>query len=479
MFLLLALCLRFSMVGAKPLIIESTRLPLSTDGKTLNTTVLQSAIDRIAHHRQGGTLILHKGIYLTGMLHMRSNVELHLMPEAVLLGSTSPYDYDEPGSAAQVGEKSRTALLVASGQHNISITGKGVIDGQGLELALTIDSLHHIGERIDPNYNQRRMRPNARPKLFFFDRCDGITVKGITARSSAEWGISIDRSSHISIDSIQVVNRAYWNNDGIDLTDCRQARITHCDINAADDGVCLKSEYAELCCDSIYIAHCRIASSASAVKFGTASYGGFRHIEVRDIEVYDTFRSAIAIETVDGGIIDDILVDGIRARNTGNPIFVCLGARHDEWPGICRNIIIRNVDAEVPFGRPDEAYDLRGPEVDYFHNPWPSSICGLPGRYIENVVLENIRVSHPGRASKAMAYVGTYRLHEVNEAAASYPEFTMYGELPAWAFYVRHVRGITLRNIKAEVRDKDFRPAFIFDDVEGKTEEGVWPPTNL
>ena len=159
------------MVGAKPLIIESTRLPLSTDGKTLNTTVLQSAIDRIAHHRQGGTLILHKGTYLTGMLHMRSNVELHLMPGAVLLGSTSPYDYDEPGSAAQVGEKSRTALLVASGQHNISITGKGVIDGQGLELALTIDSLHHIGERIDPNYNQRRMRPNARPKLFFFDRC--------------------------------------------------------------------------------------------------------------------------------------------------------------------------------------------------------------------------------------------------------------------------------------------------------------------
>ena len=116
------------MVGAKPLIIESTRLPLSTDGKTLNTTVLQSAIDRIAHHRQGGTLILHKGTYLTGMLHMRSNVELHLMPGAVLLGSTSPYDYDEPGSAAQVGEKSRTALLVASGQHNISITGKGVID---------------------------------------------------------------------------------------------------------------------------------------------------------------------------------------------------------------------------------------------------------------------------------------------------------------------------------------------------------------
>ena len=265
------------------------------------------------------------------------------------------------------------------------------------------------------------------------------------------------------------------------LPDTRISVLAGSDVWTDSSGAENKEPY--LICvedgDSIYIAHCRIASSASAVKFGTASYGGFRHIEVRDIEVYDTFRSAIAIETVDGGIIDDILVDGIRARNTGNPIFVCLGARHDERPGICRNIIIRNVDAEVPFGRPDEAYDLRGPEVDYFHNPWPSSICGLPGRYIENVVLENIRVSHPGRASKAMAYVGSYRLHEVNEAAASYPEFTMYGELPAWAFYVRHVRGITLRNIKAEVRDKDFRPAFIFDDVEGKTEEGVWPPTNL
>lgn len=436
------------------------------DGKTLNTTNLQKAIDQISA-QGGGQLRLKAGTYLTGMLVMRSNVELYLEEGAILLGSSNPYDYDAPKGVGKRGDEDvHCGLIVSEGARNIKICGKGTIDGQGLDLALAIDSLHHIGQKLDPNYNYRRMRPSTRPKLFFLNHSDSIVVEGLTLKNSAGWGLSIDNSTNIRIENLTIVNRGYWNNDGIDLNDCQHAVVSGCNINSADDGVCLKSDNPDSCCDDIEIANCEIRSSASAVKFGTASYGGFRNVRIHDIKVRDTFRSAIALETVDGGILENIEVSDIDARNTGNPIFIRLGARHDDRPGICQNITIRNVKAEVPFGRPDEAYDLRGPEVNYFHNPWPSSIAGLPGRDIKNVTLENIELTYPGRATKGMAYVGLYRVKEVKEAEKEYPEFSMFGELPSWGFYLRHVDGIKMKNVTLRLNDTDFRPAIVLDDVK-------------
>jgi hypothetical protein len=120
----------------------------------------------------------------------------------------------------------------------------------------------------------------------------------------------------------------------------------------------------------------------------------------------------------------------------------------------------------VPFDRPDSNYDLRGPDVDFFHNPFPSSIVGLKGYVIENVVLENIEINYPGRASRGMAYIPLTRLDQVPEATKDYPEFSMFGELPAYGFYVRHVNGLTMKNIKLTLDNSDFRPAFVFDDVQ-------------
>lgn len=447
------------------------------DGKTLNTKVLQACIDEVANSKEGGRVEIGPGLWLTGSVELKSNVELFLTENAVLLGSTDPYDY---GGESQLGirkdEDVHDGLIVANGAKNIRICGSGTIDGQGLALALAIDSLHHIGVRVDPNYNAKRMRPGTRPKLFFLEGSENIRIEGLTLKNSAGWGLSLHKSSNVLIDGVKIINRAYWNNDGIDMNDCWQVVVQNCDVNSGDDGICLKSDDPESCCENIMIRNCRIASSASAVKFGTSSYGGFKKITVQDIYVYDTFRSAIALECVDGGILEDVAVKNITAVNTGNPIFICLGARHNPGKGICRNITIQNLKAEVPFGRPDENYDLRGPEVNYFHNPWPSSIAGLPGQYIENVLLQDIEITYPGRASKAMAYMGLYRVKEVNEAAQSSPEFTMYGELPSWAFYVRHVKGIRFKNVKVSLADKDFRPAFVFDDVKEKTLENVNQP---
>lgn len=457
------------------------------DGQTLNTEVLQKCIDEVNVHAGGGRVYFGKGQWLSGLLRLKSNVEIYLDEDATLLGSTNPYDYDEGSNAVgrRGDEDVHLGLIVSDSAQHIRIVGRGTVDAQGLDLALAIDSLHHIGKRIDPNYNYRRMRPSTRPKLFFLGESDSIYIHGVTLKNSAGWGLSLHASTNVIVDGVTVVNRGYWNNDGIDMNDCKHVVVRNCDVNAADDGICLKSDNPESCCDDILIENCRIASSASAVKFGTASYGGFRNVTVRNIRVYDTFRSAIALETVDGGALENILVENIEAKNTGNPLFICLGARHPyegkelgRTGGLCRNIIIRNLKAEVPFGRPDEAYDLRGPEVNYFHNPWPSSIAGLPGQYIENVTIENVDILYPGRATKGMAYMGLYRVTEVNEAANQYPEFSMYGELPSWAFYVRHVKDITFKNINVRLAEKDFRPAFVFDDVKGLKMEHVNLPDN-
>ncbi|MBE6269819.1 MAG: glycoside hydrolase family 28 protein [Prevotella ruminicola] len=454
--------------GQKQLTTAGMSVP--ADGKTVCTQQLQQAIDAISK-KGGGRLVFTKGSYLTGGLMLRSGVELHLEEGATLLGSTNPYDYQSiciAHSSDNRNDNAAMALIMADGADHISITGSGTIDGQGLQLALNIDSLHHTGERIDPNYNQRRQRPSetARPKLFFLYGCKNVTVEGVRLRNSANWGLSLHLCEQVKLHHLDIVNRAYWNNDGIDLTDCRHVVVADCHINSADDGVCLKSYHADSECYDIEIARCDIRSSASAVKFGTASWGGFRKVYAHDIKVSDTFRSAIAIESVDGAQIDSVLVERVEAHNTGNPIFMRLGQRAGDRKGSLRNVVIRDLTCQVPFGRPDEAYDLRGPEVDFFHNPFPSVICGIPGNCIEHITLQNINITYPGRATKGMAYIPLWRKHDVPEQIGKYPEFTMFGELPAWGFYLRHIRNITLKNVQLSLAEEDFRPAIVEEDVE-------------
>ncbi|MBR1388182.1 MAG: glycoside hydrolase family 28 protein [Prevotella sp.] len=466
--LLLLICVSIAAAGTRT--IDARKAGIKGDGQTLNTTAIQQAIDQLGK-KGGGRLVFPAGQYLTGSLQMRSNVELHLEQDATILGSTDPNDYEELDmrldSEDARKDNSRLALILAYKTENIALTGQGTIDGNGLQLALNIDSLHHIGERIDPNYNQRRQRPGetARPKLFLMAECKGIRVEGLHLRNSACWGLTFDLCQQITLDSLNILNRAYWNNDGIDLTDCQHVSVSHCRINAADDGVCLKSYHADACCDDISVSDCDISSSASAVKFGTASWGGFRNITVDNIRVRDTFRSAIAIESVDGGAIDSIRVSRIHAVNTGNPIFIRLGHRAGAQPGTIRNVEISDLYCEVPFGRPDIDYDLRGPEVDYFHNPMPCVISGIPGHRIESVTIRRAEIIYPGRASKGMAYVPLWRLKDIPEQINKYPEFTMFGEMPAWGFFVRHVDSIIFDDVRLRTVGPDFRPPYVFDDV--------------
>jgi len=436
------------------------------DGKTLSTAQIQSAIEA-AHENGGGRVIVPAGYFLSGSIIMKSGVELHLQKAAVLLGSTNPDHY--------IKLNRWKALVMADDQNNIAITGVGEIDGQGRQLALHIDSLFYAGIIDSADYNFVEMRPKyyLRPQLIEFVQCKNIQVRNVTLKNAACWVQTHHECENIIIDSVRTESDAYWNNDGIDIQDCKNVRITNCYVNSADDGICLKSHSSDYSCDSIYIANCTVRSSASAIKFGTRSHGGFKNVVIENIKVYDTFRSAIAIECVDGGALDNVLIHNIHAENTGNAIFIRLGKRHTKTPGTLKNVTIKNIKVQVPLERPDYAYEVRGPALPFFHNTFPSSITGIPGHPVENVTLENIDIVYPGRGNTGLAHMPVSRLNRVPEQEAAYPEFSMFGELPSWGFYIRHMDGLTMKNIKLSIEAPDYRPAIVFDDVRNLSIQSI------
>jgi polygalacturonase len=168
-----------------------------------------------------------------------------------------------------------------------------------------------------------------------------------------------------------------------------------------------------------------------------------------------------------GGILENILVEKINATNTGNAIFMRIGQiRKAKFPGTLRNVVIRKVKVKVPFNRPDHAYTIRGPALPFFHNTFPSSITGIIGHPIQSVLLEDVKIIYPGRGNAAYANLPINRISDIPELPKKYPEFSMFGELPAWGFYVRHVEGLKMKNVIIKIRKDDYRPALVFDDVE-------------
>ena len=434
------------------------------DGQTNNTVSIQQAIDK-ASENGGGTVLIPEGKFVTGVIEIKSGVTINLAANASLLGSTKRIDY---------GPENASALIVANHQHNIGITGKGTIDGQANELLKDIYVMLNAGTLRDSEWktenpwHQIRPEERNRPKIIEFKDCDSISIKGVFIKDGLCWVQNYKNCSNIIVDSIHVESNTFLNNDGIDLVDCKNVRVTNSFINACDDGICLKSEDRNNRCENIYIANCRIRSSASALKFGTASHGGFKNITVRDITVYDTYRSAIALEAVDGGILEDVDIRNVRATNTGNAIFIRLGHRNkDAVISKVRRVHISNVKCAVPAGKPDKGYSMEGPLVRYPHNVFPSSVTGLPGHQPEDIVLDSIEIVYEGGASKDTAYFNPDSLTSIPENEPGYPEFSMFGELPVWGFYSRHVNGLTMKNITIKYQKQDFRPAVIFDDVNG------------
>ncbi len=432
---------------------------IKSNGTTLNTRSIQKAIDFI-HEKGGGRLVFDVGRYLTGTIYLKSGVTIHLLEGAILVGSPNPFDYDT--------QRNWTALIFALEQENVGITGEGgVIDGQGFTVANNLVDLIHKGLVEDPLRNDRP-REAIRPQNIYFWRCAGVRIEGLTLKDPASWNQQYDQCRNVVIKNLIIDSKSYWNNDGVDIVDCDTVEVANLYIDAADDGICLKSHDKNAVCQNVYIHDNVVRTSANGIKFGTASLGGFKNVRIINNLVYDTYRSAITMAAVDGGFVEDVVVDGLKSINTGNVIFLRIGERWQPGKkGRMRNVSISNVYAEVPEKKADAGYNYEGPWEHQPRNISPSSIVGLPGAPVEDITLKNIEIHHPGGGDPNFARVGLDELDKVPELPSNYPEFSMFKELPAWGFYLRHVKNIRLENIRLVAEKKDYRPAIVMDDVEG------------
>lgn len=464
------------------------------DGTTNNALAIQKAINA-AVTSGGGKIIIPKGSFVTGVIQLESNIELFLQKGAVLLGSTNRLDY---------GYGSAKALISATNVSNITISGKGTIDGRGLEVVKSLIPQLQNGVIEDKQFRIKAPEERNRPKILAFVDCKNVSVTGITIKNSAAWVQEYLRCNKVLINKVTVLSNEYWNNDGIDINNSKNVTITNCYINVADDAICLKSEGNKLdSCENIYIANCTLRSSASAFKMGTGSKGGFRNITVKNLKIFDTYRSAIAIEAVDGGFLENVSIKNVKATNTGNAIFIKLGHRNtDAKYSTVKNIFISNINVTIPLSKPDKGYNMEGPTlkyppgfkpvkgmvqsvspynhsskdstaIPYLHNVFPSSITGLPGHYVENVKIENVKVTYFTVADKNVNEFQLQDFQKITEAEKSYPEFSMFGELPVWGFYVRHVNGLTMNNISMVMKGKDFRTTYLFNDVKDQSVNGI------
>jgi polygalacturonase len=179
---------------------------------------------------------------------------------------------------------------------------------------------------------------------------------------------------------------------------------------------------------------------------GTESNGGFKNVTISNC-VFDYSRG-LALETVDGALLEDVTITNITMRDIVNaPIFIRLGARMrgpDTIPvGACRRIILSNI----------VIYN-----ADYRHG---AIISGLPGHPIEDLEMSNIRIYYKGGGTAEMA------AREVPELEKDYPEPYRFGKMPAYGFFIRHVKDLRIHDVTISFMSPEHRPAFILDDVDG------------
>jgi Endopolygalacturonase len=438
------------------------------DGKTLNTASLQAAID-FASSNGGGRVVLTAGNYVSGSIYLKNDVTLHLEAGATLLGSLNPWDYVKDPYIKW------TAFIFGVKQNNIGLTGKGTVDCRGFEVATRGVDYAQRGLIADKLVLARLQEQN-RPQNIHFRECTNVTVKDVTLKNPACWNQQYELCNNLLIEGITVDAKAYWNNDGLDVVDCCNVIVRDCFIDSSDDAYCFKSHHRDGLSENILVENCVGRSSANGIKFGTMTAGTFKHFRFKNMTIFDTYRSAITIACVDGGIVEDVEVDGLKSIHTGNPIFIRAGLRnkHSLVPTL-KDLTIKNFYAEVPAGKADAGYNYEGPIEDLPRNCCASGIQGIPELRIQNVKLENVEIRYPGNANPRYAFRGCTDadLDAIPELQKSYPEFSNWKELPSWGFYVRHTDGLEMKNVKISVDAPDYRPAIVMDDVTDLVMDGI------
>ena len=424
------------------------------DGLTKDTVALQRAIDACAV-AGGGKVVLSKGVFLSGSIMLQSGVRLVVLPGAKLLGSTNMADFP------------KGALIGARDAHDIAIEGGGIIDGQGEAFWV---------KKNPPPAMRAPWRGTAqfyynvlkRPAFIHFQRCSNVVVRSLLLTNSPSWIVHLERCENVRATDMTLRSPLYGpNTDGFDINSCINVRIEHCDIITGDDGIVLKSTEPghDHPSRDITVANCRVWSSCNGLKIGTETHDVFENITFQDCYVYSITNNpmnrtlaGVAIESVDGSQLSNITVSNITMDGVKAPIFIRLGHRggnsektrqvEPRVPGTIRKIVIQNVQAK--------------------NSMFESSITGIPGHPVQNVTLNNIDLEYEGGGSELVD-------SEVPDEAVikHYPEAQMFGRLPAYGLYCRHVEGLRINGLRCSYAQPDARPMLVLDDVRDAALDSV------
>jgi len=418
------------------------------DGKTLDSAAIQQAIDAAASDG-GGKVTIPKGTYLAGTIVLKDDITLHLEDGAEIRGTTDLGQYKnldpfKDGLGAEVG----SAFVTIIDANNVTIEGKGTFNGNGKAVA---EAKGFKGEGW-----------GFRPMLFRVVRGKNITVRDVTFRDSASWTTNYFQCDGVKIENVKIDSHVAPHNDGINIDACQNFAIANCDVYSGDDALVLKST-TDIPCRNISATNLKLRSNQGAIKLGTESLGGFENVRVSKCEIRDTRNGGIKILCVDGGVLQDVIVEDIFMDNVRTPIFVRLGARLKTFRegdkkkpvGSLKNVVIRNVKANA-------AADTQ------IMPPSGVFIIGIPDAAIEDLTLANIDIALAGGGTPDDAHA------VVEEKIDVYPEINRFGKtLPAYGVFLRHARGVKLDNLTFTLDAPDHRPALVAEDV-GRLEISGW-----
>ncbi len=451
------------------------------DGKRLDSPAINEAIAAVAR-AGGGTVYFPAGVYRCYSLRLASYVSLYLDQGATILAAETPlagttsggYDAAEPQGASFEAYQDyghnhwRNSLLWGEGLHDLSILGPGLIWGKGL-------SRGHDDDTDLPDTT----KPGVGNKAIALKNCRNVTLRDFSILQGGWFGILATGVDNLTIDNLRIDT----NRDGMDLDCCRNARVSNCTVNSPwDDGICPKSSFAlgyARPTENVTITNCYVtggyelgsvldgswrpmpASFANyrtgRIKCGTESNGGFLNITVSNC-VFESSRG-LALEAVDGARCEDITFTGVAMRNIAQaPLFLRLGRRMRGPAGVpvgtMKRILLSNITCSGA-------------------STLPSILSGVPGYPVEDVQISNMLVRQAGGGSAELAA----RVPPENEN--SYPEPSMFGDLPATGLFCRHVRNLQVSHFEVQTEASDARPAFWLADVDGADFDRVRAPHGI
>ena len=407
------------------------------DGVTKDTAAIQAAITACPAN---GFVWLHNGTYFSGTVYLKNNMTLFIDPTATLLGSGSTNDYPILNPPANNGQQTECdmALVYAQSCTNITVTGGGTINGNGR------------------NYFTSGVEAT-RPISIWTALCNQVQLQNINIVDAAMWTMVNMQSDYLTISNMTVNDDGLnGNRDGCDVVDCWHVTVENCTIDSGDDSICLKSGNSRGIND-LLVKNCTITRSQSnGLKFGTASHGTFTNITFQDCTVLNTAHSAMAVESVDGGTISGVTFQRINFSGCQNAIFIVLGSRDaGVAPGSVNGITFRDITGSG-------MTDTRG---------CPISGCITNGvtYKVKNILFDNVNISFAGGVGSIPASPAEY--------AGQYPENTMWGNLPAYGYYIRHAANVAFTNCFTSAASADARPWIATNDVSSF--EAIGPRLNI